>query len=69
VDDLSAQLLVNWRGLRVARGWTVRDLADITGLSPSTIEKLEEGYRCTESTRRLVLVTLREPDLVKAAVA
>jgi transcriptional regulator with XRE-family HTH domain len=58
-----------WSELREARGLTVRDLADLTGLDSATIEKLELGGRVTESTRRLVLVALREPDVFRAAIA
>ncbi len=58
-----------WRELRKELGLTLNDLSSLTGLNRGTIQQLERGGKVNESTRRLVLVALREPDLVRAAVA
>jgi hypothetical protein len=60
---------VDWPALREEAGLSIGELSEITGLDPATIERLERGGRCSESTRRLVLVALRDPALVKAAIA
>jgi predicted transcriptional regulator len=59
----------DWRELRESHGLSVADLSELTGMHPATIERLENGGRCSESTRRFVLVALRDPEAVKAAIA
>jgi transcriptional regulator with XRE-family HTH domain len=58
-----------WRELRERRDLTVTDLALLTGLTRGTIEKLELGGSVNRATRNLVLVALRDPDALKAAIA
>lgn len=69
MDVATSPVTPDWRSLREERALTVVELSKLTGLSRETIEKLELGGSVTVSTRRLVLVALREPDLFKAAVA
>lgn len=42
IDELVRRRI---RGLRVARGWSLDDLATATQLSPSTLSRLETGHR------------------------
>lgn len=51
-DDLLAALGRRARGLRIARGWTLRDVAERSGLSPRFLVQLEGG-RGNISVRRL----------------
>jgi transcriptional regulator with XRE-family HTH domain len=50
-----------WRALREQNGLSVAELADLTGLTPATIQRLELGAHCTESTRRLIGAALGLP--------
>jgi transcriptional regulator with XRE-family HTH domain len=43
--DLDALVRQRIRGLRVARGWSLDDLADRCFLSPSTLSRIETGHR------------------------
>ena len=69
MEALQVSGTIDWRQLREERGQSERDLAELTGLDPATIERLERGGRVTESTRRLVLVALRSPEALKESIA
>src|SRR5262245_64564797 len=43
--DLDALVRQRIRGLRVARGWSLDDLATRCFLSPSTLSRIETGHR------------------------
>lgn len=43
--DLDALVRQRIRGLRVARGWSLDDLAERCYLSPSTLSRIETGHR------------------------
>jgi transcriptional regulator with XRE-family HTH domain len=56
--------------LRLQRGWSQQQLADLSGLSVRTIQRLEQGHMAsTESLKSLAAVfeidfsTLQEPDM------
>ena len=42
---VDAVIMVRMRGLRVARGWSLDNLAPRCGLSPSTLSRIETGQR------------------------
>jgi transcriptional regulator with XRE-family HTH domain len=44
-DDLDGLVRQRIRGLRVARGWSLDDLAGRCYLSPSTLSRIETGHR------------------------
>ena len=61
--------------LRLQRGWSQQQLADLSGLSVRTIQRLEQGQvASTESLKSLAAVfeidfsTLQEPDMNTATV-
>jgi transcriptional regulator with XRE-family HTH domain len=62
--------------LRLQRGWSQQQLADLSGLSVRTIQRLEQGQvASTESLKSLAAVfeidfsTLQEPDMNTAAIS
>ena len=65
-DDLLAALGSRARGMRLARGWTIREVAERSGLSPRFLVQLESG-RGNISVRRLADVA-RALDTTPAAL-
>ena len=62
--------------LRLQRGWSQQQLADLSGLSVRTIQRLEQGHvASTESLKSLAAVfdmdfsTLQEPDMNTATTS
>jgi DNA-binding transcriptional regulator YiaG len=47
--------------LRKSRGWTVRDLAEKTGVSPRTVEGWEQGRKPSAAALRLLKLLKKEP--------
>jgi transcriptional regulator with XRE-family HTH domain len=68
------QMLV--QKLRVQRGWSQEQLAELTGLSARTIQRIERGHRASaESLKAIAAVfdvdfsALREPDMQPPATS
>ena len=62
--------------LRVQRGWSQEQLAELTGLSPRTIQRIERGHNASaESLKALAAVfevdlcTFKEPDMQTPATS
>ena len=62
-DDLDELVRQRLRGLRVARGWSLDDLAARCHLSPSTLSRLETGHRRISLDQLSVLARVLETTL------
>jgi transcriptional regulator with XRE-family HTH domain len=68
------QMLV--QKLRVQRGWSQEQLAELTGLSTRTIQRIERGQKASAESLKAIaavfevdLSALREPDMQSAATS